>query len=104
MNADEITGALVRVEMADRDITQAMMGDILGITQAALGKKLHGQRSWTIDEILVELRQCDSLCRESVGGFVVPPFWTPERSLILAAMWCQVEPDAEIAYSVGSAS
>lgn len=32
------------------------------------------------------------------------PFWTPERSLTLAAMWCQVEPDAEIAYSVGSAS
>ncbi|WP_162238895.1 helix-turn-helix domain-containing protein [Microbacterium sp. Leaf320] len=52
MNADQITGELVHLAMRRRRVTQAALGDALGITQAAMGKKLYGRRSWTIDEVL----------------------------------------------------
>lgn len=45
------------------------------------------------------LRQCDPRCN-SDGGFVVP-FWTDERAISLTNLWCQVEPDTEIAPLVG---
>ena len=56
MNADQIAGELVHIEMRRRRISQAELGEVLGISQAAAGRKLYGTRSWTLDELLATAR------------------------------------------------
>ncbi len=56
MNADQITGEHIRVLMWRDKISQEHLGEVLGISQAAAGKKLRGERTWTLDELLAAAR------------------------------------------------
>lgn len=81
---------------------------VTGVTLEWLAESVNAETAPT------EVEAVSSLSQHSVRPKGLEPltfcfgdtasFWTPERALSLAAMWCQVEPDAEIAYSVGSAS
>ncbi|WP_341935524.1 helix-turn-helix domain-containing protein [Microbacterium sp. LWO14-1.2] len=68
MNADEITGELVHLAMRRRRVTQSALGEVLGITQPAMGKKLYGQRSWTIDEVLAVAKYFEMPVTELLPG------------------------------------
>lgn len=50
--ADEITGELVHQQMWRRKISQREVGLAIGVNQGALGRKLRGERKWTLDEVL----------------------------------------------------
>ncbi|QDZ16712.1 helix-turn-helix transcriptional regulator [Humibacter ginsenosidimutans] len=48
---DIVVGRNVHMLMWDRHMTQAQMGDVLGLEQSALGRKLRGKRGWSLDEV-----------------------------------------------------
>ncbi|WP_270353435.1 helix-turn-helix domain-containing protein [Microbacterium testaceum] len=52
MNADAITGQNVRDIMRARRISQEALGQVLATTQKAVSRKLAGERSWMLDELL----------------------------------------------------
>ncbi|WP_055939091.1 helix-turn-helix domain-containing protein [Microbacterium sp. Leaf179] len=52
MNADAITGQKVRELMRERRISQEALGHVLGTTQKGASRKLAGERSWMLDELL----------------------------------------------------
>ena len=56
MNADEITGKRIYDLMRDRGLTQAALGQAIGLSQVAAGRKLSGVRGWTLDELLAAAR------------------------------------------------
>jgi len=56
MNADQLVGERVHVLMRRARIGQEQLGQVIGIAQASVSKKLLGQRSWTLDELIAVAR------------------------------------------------
>ena len=52
MTADQIVGERFNTAMFRKRISQTTLANQLGITQAALSRKLHGDRPWSLTEIL----------------------------------------------------
>ncbi|SDP07004.1 Transcriptional regulator, contains XRE-family HTH domain [Microbacterium testaceum StLB037] len=52
MNADAITGQKVRDIMRERRISQEALASVLASTQKSVSRKLSGDRSWMLDELL----------------------------------------------------
>lgn len=50
--ADEAFGRAVKMVMFQRRITNRRLALTLGIHESALGKKLHGERPWTLTEMI----------------------------------------------------
>lgn len=76
MTADQITGELIHLEMRRRRMSQATLGAQIGITQAALGKKLYGKRRWTIDEVIAVARYLEVPVTDLLPG----EDYTPETT------------------------
>jgi len=51
-SADEAFGLVIHEAMFRRRISQTKMAAALGIHQTALGKKLHGERPWTLEDAI----------------------------------------------------
>ena len=45
------TSANIKAAMAAQGITQAVLADLLGVTQAWLSRRLTGQVAWRVDEV-----------------------------------------------------
>lgn len=63
MNMDESIGRRVHAAMAEAGMTQAQLAARLGLTQAAVSRKLSGERPWYTDELV----NVSSLLGVSVG-------------------------------------
>ena len=53
MTTDEKIGARIHQIMWNRKMKQGVLAERLGVGQAAVSKKLHGERKWTTDELVV---------------------------------------------------
>lgn len=51
MSADEEIGRRISTLMHDAGITQGAMAERMGLTQAAISRKLSGERPWFADEL-----------------------------------------------------
>ena len=52
MTVDQIVGERFAIVMFRKGLSQTKLAPRLGITQTALSKKLHGDRPWTLEELL----------------------------------------------------
>lgn len=52
MTVDQIVGERFAIVMFRKGLSQTKLAPRLGITQTALSKKLHGERPWTLEELL----------------------------------------------------
>ncbi len=48
---DMLVGERINMLMFRNKMTQTALGRALGMTQSAFGKKLHGERKWSLDEL-----------------------------------------------------
>lgn len=48
---DALVGRRVHMIMWDRRISQTALGKQVGIDQSALGKRLRGERGWSLDDL-----------------------------------------------------
>lgn len=51
-DVDAEVGRRVHMLMWDRQMTQTALGNILGIDQSSLAKKLRGQRKWALADLV----------------------------------------------------
>jgi transcriptional regulator with XRE-family HTH domain len=56
MNTDQEIGQRVGMLMANAGMTQGAMAQRMGITQAAISRKLSGERPWFADELALAAR------------------------------------------------
>ena len=52
LSGDQLAGRRVHMLMWDAKVSQRQLAPRLGMTQAALSKKVRGERGWSIDELL----------------------------------------------------
>lgn len=50
---NEAVAAIVRAEMARRKITQLVIADALGVSNAAVSRRLSGHVPWDVNELVV---------------------------------------------------
>ena len=51
VSLDAVVGRNVHVIMWERKMTQTALGGMIGTDQSSLGKKLRGERGWSLDEV-----------------------------------------------------
>ncbi len=52
-----VVGANVRAEMARRGRSQTWLAQVLGLSQTAINRRLHGRTLWAIDELVTVAAQ-----------------------------------------------
>src|SRR4249920_1160092 len=65
--ADEAFGRAVKMEMFRRRVTNRRLAQALGLHESAVGKKLHGERPWTLGEMIQVADWLDVDLRDLLG-------------------------------------
>lgn len=71
---DEIVGERIAMLMFRHRVTQTALSRSLGMTQPALGKKLRGERKWSLDDLYAVARELGVTISELLGeNYKTPP-------------------------------
>ena len=83
INAD--IGRRIAAKMADAGMTQGQLAEGMGLTQAAVSRKLSGERPWFPGELMDAARILDMTVGELFGESVAAPLFGTEAVLSGAA-------------------
>lgn len=74
INAD--IGRRINLKMADAGMTQGQLAAAMGLTQAAISRKLSGERPWFPGELMDAARILDMTVGELFGESVAAPLFS----------------------------
>ncbi len=104
IDGDALVGRRVHMLMWDQKVTQVQLGGRIGMDQSSLGKRLRGERGWTVDQLLTMARVFNTTVSYLVGetdevrpeGFEPPTFCSVVEADVIVGPWAALHDDLAV--------